>query len=88
MGTSREETYWFLCGVCRSGNLVERRGGVSLDVAFHSPENCLLGVVGESPESPLLQLVRVMSVPRPKVFLVVHSGIWPSLTPCQVVQFC
>lgn len=38
----------------------------------------LLWVVVESPESSLLQLVRVMPLPRPKLFLVVHSEIRPS----------
>jgi hypothetical protein len=53
-----------------------------LDVAFHSPENFLLWVVGESPESSVLQLVRGMPVPRPRFFLVVHSKS-DLLIPCQ-----
>lgn len=53
-------------------------GGVRLDVAFYSPENILLWILGESPESSRVQSVRVMPVSRPRVFLVVHSEIRPS----------
>jgi hypothetical protein len=49
IGSSREEMYRFLCGV-------RQMRGVGLDVAFHSPENFLLWLVGESPESSLLSV--------------------------------